>query len=178
MVELGLPARTSPLMDLKKKYGTILPGQGIGGVVLGMSRKEVEGVMGVPEEVSRTDFGDGSDSTSLDYPSLGLTFDFGSDQGYVLDLIRVECEDVQLFDRCLFDCSVEEVVLWFRENGEVSDSKPIDFVNDDGEHIVSYDFEGVGLTIWFVNNQLRAVQVGTLWADAHTPIFPWGSGRG
>ena len=50
-----------------KDHSNILPGEGIAGVVLGMSQKEVRAVLGNPSEMSTESFDDGTDWVSLDY---------------------------------------------------------------------------------------------------------------
>ena len=142
-------------------------------MILGMAKDEVVSIMGEPEDTSSTEFRDGSDSESLDYPSSGLTFDFGSEGNRVLDTVRIERRDIRLFDRCIAGISVQEALELFESHSELPDPNPLDFINDDGGRMRAYDFDGLGLVVWFLNDSLNVVQIGTLWEDDETPIYPW-----
>ena len=153
-----------------KTLDRILPGEGIAGVVLGMTQKEVRAVLGSPSEMSTDTFDDGSDWVSLDYESLGLSCGFSSDEDYVLDLVRVEREDMQLFGQKIRGLSSQEAVALFEANGEQPDGRPFEQNDDDGKKILTYDFEGVSL--WFVDDQLCMVQIAPRWRDDDTQILP------
>ncbi len=153
-----------------KDDARILPGEGISGVVLGMKQADVRGVLGNPQEMSTDKFDDGSDWVSLDYEDLGLSFGFSSDDDYVLDLIRVERTDMQLFGREIVDLSSKEGLALFAANGEQPEGEPFQQVDEGGDTIRTYDFDGV--SIWFVNDQLRMVQIAPRWRDDDTQVFP------
>lgn len=150
----------------------ILPGKGIEGVTLGMSQREVRAVMGDPEEVRKEAFPDDSDSVCLDYPTLGLAFDFGSTYNYVLETVRVEREDVQLFEERIFGNSSEDFLAFLSSKSGTPFTKPIDLLDEEGDRIVSYEVDALGLAVWFVNDALRTIQVSPLWEDECTPLFP------
>ena len=149
---------------------TILPGQGIAGVVLGMSQTEVRAVLGNPSEMSTDNFDDGSDWVSLDYEEKGLSCGFSSDENYVLDLIRVEHADMQLFGREISGLTPEEGVALFAANDEEPDGLPFEQEDEAGVTFLTYDFDGV--SIWFVDDRLRMVQIAPRWREDDTPIFP------
>jgi hypothetical protein len=153
-------------------YGTILPGQGIAEVRFGMTPSAVKRIVGEPEEMLEDDFEDGTESHSYVYSSLGLVFDFGSEDGYVLDTIRIERDDIRLFDRVLTGMSADEVVGLFRANGEEVDEEAFCFEDDDGNEGEVLEFEGVGVSVWCVNGEVTSVQISHLWADDETPIYP------
>lgn len=158
-------------------FSTILPGVGVAGIRLGMTRDQVRAIMGEPAEISTDDFPDDSESITLNYPDHGLSFDFGSDNDYVLDTIRTERSDIRLFDQCIGGLSVEAALSLFESRSHFPDPDPLAFADDDGNRVEAHDFDGLSLTLWFVNGALDAVQIGTFWKDDDTPVFPALSGR-
>ena len=148
----------------------ILPGDGIAGAILGMSQEEVRAALGNPSEMSTETFDDGTDWVNLDYEKLGLSFGFSSDEGYVLDLIRVERDDMELFGQQIGGLSCEEVMALFESNGEEPDGIPLEQTDDEGQNILTCDFEGV--SVWFLNDALCMVQITPRWRDDDTQIFP------
>lgn len=183
----GLPTKYSPLGLMGSKaamifdgedpqmssLSSILPGKGITGVVLGMTQTEVRAVLGNPSEMSTDTFDDGSDWISLDYEDQGLSCGFSSDDNYVLDLIRVERPDMQLFGREIAGLTSEEGVALFAANGEEPESLPFEQEDEAGVTYLTYDFDGV--SIWFVDDRLCMVQIAPRWRDDDTPIFPHSS---
>ncbi|MCH1507301.1 MAG: hypothetical protein L7V86_27255 [Verrucomicrobiales bacterium] len=157
-----------------KDHSNILPGEGIAGVVLGMSQKEVRAVLGNPSEMSTESFDDGTDWVSLDYEKDGLSCGFSSDEDYVLDLIRVEHLDMQLFKQKIEGLSFEETVALFEANGEQPDGLPVEQTDDEGRTILTCDFDGV--SVWFMNDALCMVQIAPRWRDDDTQIFPHRTG--
>jgi hypothetical protein len=71
--------------------------------------------------------------------------------------------------------TVVEALALFEANSEIPDldTPPLDYENDDGDRVCAYDFDGLGLTVWFLNDALNVVQIGTLWENNDTPIYPW-----
>ena len=159
-------------MNPTDDFGTILPGTGVANLRLGMTKDQVRAIMGKPESITTDDFPDDSESISLHYPAQGLSFDFGSDNKYVLDTIRSERPDIRLFDRVLSGLSVKDALSLFEAQSHLPESDPLAFTDDDGSQVRAYDFDSLSLTLWFVNDALDAVQIGTFWADEDTPLFP------
>ena len=158
--------------SVPKNLDRILPGKGIEGVTLGMSQREVRLVMGEPEELREEGFVDDSDSVSLEYPTQGVYFDFSSTYNFVLETVRVERESMRLFDEMVCGLSQESFLATLKSNSDASCTKPIDFLDDRENRIVSYEMDALGLAVWFVNDDLRTVQVSPLWEDDDTPVFP------
>ena len=156
-----------------KKYGTVLPGTGIEDVILGMSRSDVKKVTGKPEAIFRDGFPDGSVCETFEYPSLGLSFNFGSENNYCLDTVRIERPDIQLFGRCIFGLTVQEGLALFESHSATPDSDSLNFIDDDGNQVSSYDFDPLALAVWFLNDSLNVVQISPFWKDEDTQIFPW-----
>lgn len=156
-----------------KKYGTILPGTGIGDVILGMSKSDVQKAMGEPDEIIRDGFPDGSDYETFEYPSHGLSFDFGSENNYCLDTIRIERSDIQLFDRCITGLAIQECLALFESHSAPPEPDSLSYIDDNKDQISAYDFDSLALAVWFLNDSLNVVQVSPFWKDEETQIFPW-----
>jgi hypothetical protein len=158
---------------MKKNYGTISVGKGIEGITLGMSRSEVKAVLGEPEESFTDDYEDGTSSETFDYPALEFSLDFGSEDDFVLNTVRLYRKDIRIFDKDIVGLSVEEALALFAENSQLPEEDTFEFTDDDGVEVVSHEFEGLGLTVWFSDDYLDCVQISTLWEDDDTPIYPW-----
>lgn len=157
-----------------KDYSTILPGKGIEGITLGMSREEVISVLGEPEDTFMDEFEDESDSETFDYSSVEMSFDFGSEDGYKLNTVRSYRKDIRLFDQCIVGLSVDKALALFAKHSHEPEEEVFEFTDDDGVDVISLEFDSLGLTVWFSNDSLDCVQIGTFWEDDETPIYPWG----
>ena len=105
---------------MKKNFGTILVGKGIEGITLGMSRSDVKAVLGEPEDCFTDEYEDGTTSETFDYPELEFSLDFGSDDDFVLDTVRLYRKDIRIFDKDIVGMSIEKALALFAEHSQAA----------------------------------------------------------
>jgi hypothetical protein len=149
----------------------IIPGKGVGNVLLGMKASEVEKILGTPDDKEVLEYDDGENSITLYYFDLQIDLTFESDDDDRLSFISVENEKFSIAGKVKIGQSKEEVknhckALSYSEP-ELEDMSSDDVPN---QELLSFDNENINF--WFTDNELDEIQIGPFWKDDETPIWP------
>jgi len=149
----------------------IIPGVGVGPLVLGMNRDQVREVMGEPDsEETEKDPDDGVTTVSWQYRQGRIEADFSSDDDYRLGTITVSDPSVVLRGALLIGLSEEE----FLRVAEEADIGPIE-LDDEFEDIDARDFawEDKNVTFWVSDGVLENMSVMPQYdASGEVPQWP------
>ena len=149
----------------------ILPGIGYRGLVLGMTRDEVRGLLGEPTKEDTEQHDDKSKTVSWSFPDGSLEIDFCSDDDYKLGAITVADPDATVQGALLIGLTEKEFLAAAKKAGvgpieledEFKDIDARDFAWDDGN-----------LTFWVSDGVLENVTVMPLY-DKTGEIPQWPS---
>jgi hypothetical protein len=149
----------------------IIPGKGVGNILLGMTSAKIEEILGAPDDKEIFEYDDGETSCTYYYFDLDLDLTFESDDDDKLSFISVENEKFSLLNRIKIGQNKEEVIghaksLNFCEP-ELEDLSSEDSPN---QELLSYDLQNINF--WFTDNRLDEIQFGPFWEDDETPIWP------
>jgi hypothetical protein len=149
----------------------IIPGKGIGNILLGMKIADVEKILGKPDDKEVIEYDDGENSCTLYYFDLQVDLTFESDDDDRLSFISIENEQFSIGGKVKVGQSIDEVknlckTLNFGEP-ELEDMSSDDAPN---QKLLSYDDENINF--WFTDNSLDEIQIGPYWKDDETPIWP------
>jgi len=149
----------------------IIPGKGIGNILLGMKIADVEKILGKPDDKEVIEYDDGENSCTLYYFDLQIDLTFESDDDDRLSFISIENEQFSIENKVKVGQSIDEVkslckTLSFSEP-ELEDMSSDDAPN---QKLLSYDNENINF--WFTDNSLDEIQIGPYWKDDETPIWP------
>jgi hypothetical protein len=149
----------------------IFPGKGIGNIRLGMTKAEVEKILGSPDDQEVIEYEDDESSCTFYYFDLEIDLTFESEDDDRLCFISVENEKFSLEDKIRIGQNKEEVIKYCKElkysEPELEDLSSEDIPN---QELLSLDNENINF--WFTDNCLDEIQIGTFWKDDETPIWP------
>jgi hypothetical protein len=149
----------------------IIPGKGIGDILLGMKIADVEKILGKPDDKEVVEYEDGENSCTLYYFDLQVDLTFESDDEDRLSFISVENEQFSIEGKIKVGQSKEEVKNHCKALG-FSEPELEDMSSDDvpNQELLSLDHENINF--WFTDDQLDEIQIGPFWEDDETPIWP------
>jgi hypothetical protein len=149
----------------------IIPGKGVGNILLGMKMDDVEKILGKPDDKEVIEYDDGEKSCTLYYNDLMADFTFESDDDYRLSFISVENEEFNIAGKIKVGLSKDEVIK-ICKSLNYSEPELENMSNEDiaDQELLSYDKEN--LNFWFTDNTLDEIQIGPFWQDEDTPIWP------
>jgi len=149
----------------------IIPGKGVGNILLGMRRKDVEKILGQPDDKEEITYDDGETSCTYYYFDLQMDLTFESDDDDRLSFISVEGENFNLMDKIKIGESKEKVIQHCKE---LSFSLPEeeDMSSDDVPNQILVALDNENINFWFTDNKLDEIQIGPFWQDDDTPIWP------
>jgi hypothetical protein len=149
----------------------IIPGKGIGNILLGMKIADVEKILGQPDDKEVIEYDDGENSCTLYYFDLQVDLTFESDDDDRLSFISVENEQFSLEEKIKIGQSKEEVKSLCKtlnySQPELEDMSSDEIPN---QELLSYDNENINF--WFTDDKLDEIQIGPFWKDDETPIWP------
>ena len=149
----------------------IIPGRGVGDVLLGMNREQVEKILGKPDEMEEVDYDDGESAITWFYYDLQIDLNFESEDDNRLSFISVENEEFSVGDKLKVGQSKEAALAACKELGF---SKP-DVENFSSDDVPNQELAGLekeNLNLWFTDGTLDEIQFGPFWKDDETPIWP------
>lgn len=157
---------------MSKQHTSIVPGIGLGDITFGMSREEVEQLLGTPQAKTVTSYDDSGEdlSDSWEYHELRLDLSFEEEEDWRLSIISASSEDYTLEGKELIGLEMEELLP------ELAELQINDLVVEDleGEHPESQliSSEATGMNFWLNKGILEEIQWGPLFLDEHTIDWP------
>lgn len=149
----------------------IILGKGIGNVLLGMKKEQVEEILGQPDDMEKIDYDDGENSLTYYYYDLAVDLTFESDDDDCLSFISIENEDFSIEGKIKVGQTKEAVLAACKElsysEPEIEDISSEDIPN---QELIALDNENVNF--WFTDGILDEIQIGPFWKDDETPIWP------
>lgn len=149
----------------------ITPGRGVGEILLGMTRNQVEQLIGKPDEIEETDYDDGGSAITWFYYDLQFDLNFESEDDMRLSFISVENEDCLLSGKIKAGMDKQAVLDACAELG-FSAPDIEDFSSDDAPNQELVGLEKENINLWFTDGKLDEIQFGPFWEDDETPIWP------
>jgi hypothetical protein len=149
----------------------IIPGKGIGNILLGMKIADVESILGKPDDKDVMEYDDGEKSCTLSYSDLQVDFTFESDDDDKLSFISIESDKFSIEDKIKIGQSKEKVRELCKAL-KYSEPELEDVSSDDlpDQELLSLDAENINF--WFTNDELDEIQIGPFWKDDETPLWP------
>jgi hypothetical protein len=141
----------------------IIPHAGIERIKLGANRTEIIGSVGEPAERDIQTYPDGTSTEYLEYPDLGLSLGFTSEDGDRLGTITVRSRMATLDGRTIIGRPIEEIL---------SESPGVVLDDDFEENGQDYIDENRNLSIWVLEGLVNNVTVFPDWIDDDTPRWP------
>lgn len=135
-------------------------GKGLGKIKFGLTRDEVEELIGEPEEVEESDEEDEFEHEAWNYWEEGYSLYFDKEDDYRLSCIETANREVQLWDERIFEMSQDQLKTLFADHGiEGLEEEEM----EGGETRISYESEMIDL--YFDEDQLIAVNFGVFIDD-------------
>ncbi len=135
-------------------------GKGLGKIKFGLTRKEVETLIGEPEEVETSEEDDDFEHEAWNYWEEGYSLYFDKEDDYRLSCIETANREVQLWGERIFEMSPDQILQLFTDN-DLTD--PEEEEMEGGETRISFDKEMIDL--YFDEDQLIAVNFGVFIGD-------------
>jgi hypothetical protein len=149
----------------------IIPGRGVGNILLGMKMKDVENILGQPDDKEEITYDDGETSCTYYYYDLKMDLTFESDDDNRLSFISVEGEEFNLKGKIKIGETKENVIQYCRELA-FSLPEEEDMSSDDVPNQILVALDNENINFWFTDNKLDEIQLGPFWKDDDTPIWP------
>ncbi len=149
----------------------IVPGRGIGEILLGMTQEQVEKIVGKPDEIEEVDYDDGESAITWFYYDLQIDLNFESEDDLRLSFISVENENYALGGKIKVGMDKASVLAACKELN-LSDPEIEDFSSEDVPNQELIGLEKENLNLWFTDGRLDEIQFGPFWKDDETPIWP------
>ncbi len=155
---------------MTEKLKHIKSGQGLGNLLFGMLRAEVEKLIGPPDEkeINSHSLDIYDNHESWHYDELELSISFSEEENWRLDTISINSPYYLLYDTSLHGKSVLEI----RNQLEEWKVKDIEFedLGESNQKLLSS--EKLGMNFWFDNESLSEIQWGPLLLDNETIAWP------
>jgi hypothetical protein len=149
----------------------IIPGKGIGNILLGMQKNDVEKILGKPDNKEIVEYDEGDSSCTYYYYDMEIDLTFESDDDDRLSFISVENEKFSIGDKIKIGQSKDEVIQHCKDlNYSKPEYEKIESDDDINQELLALDKENINL--WFTDNHLDEIQIGPFWQDEETPIWP------
>ncbi|WP_462250114.1 hypothetical protein [Ekhidna sp.] len=158
---------------MEKEQVEILPGIGLGKLKFGMTRDEVQKILGKPNHQEVTHYGeDESDqSDAWEYHPLRLDLSFEEAEDWRLVIISVSSEDYTFKGSSLIGLDIDELMEELDLHG-ISDLEIEDMSSEDNpeQKLISSDL--LGLNFWLHKDILEEIQWGPQFIDDETIKWP------
>ncbi|HAM98156.1 MAG TPA: hypothetical protein DCQ26_06060 [Marinilabiliales bacterium] len=148
------------------KLEAIEIGVGIGPLRFGMTREEVNSLLGEADEVEYIEATTEDEESSIiwHYDELEVSLSFADEPDWMLVAIATSSEDVQLAGKKVIGSNKESVLKLVAEFG-LGDADEEDITDEDGiPTTVVYLYESA-MNLWFENNELTEIQWGAIWDE-------------
>jgi len=135
-------------------------GKGLGKIKFGLTMKEVETLIGEPEEIEDSEEDDEFEHQAWNYWEEGYSLYFDKEDDYRLSCIETANREVQLWGERIFEMSPNQILQLFADN-DMND--PEEEEMEGGETRISFEKEMIDL--YFDDEQLIAVNFGVFIGD-------------
>ncbi|NQZ79093.1 MAG: hypothetical protein HRT61_23690 [Ekhidna sp.] len=158
---------------MSKNEIEIKPGIGLGKIKFGMSREEVESILGPASHKEFTYFDEDEQdkSDAWEYHPLRLDLSFEEAEGYRLMIIGVSSEDYLLQGSSLIGLSTEELMEELELLG-FTDLEIEDLSTEDEPDQKLLSSESNAVNFWLQSDILEEIQWGTQFSDDETIRWP------
>lgn len=143
-------------------------GIGIAGIKFGMSKAEVEGILGKPNDVEKELYGEDEEAMleSWHYDEKDLSVGFDEDEDWKLITVAVSEESYTLKGKQVIGLSLEKMIDTLNSVG-IDDLE----LEEDEEISVLYA-DNLSMKVWLENKVVTEVQWGPLFKDEDTIDWP------
>lgn len=151
----------------------IIIGQGLGEIKFGMTKDEVEKILGKADEIEKYSYTDNDENKteSWHYDELEVSFSFDEEDDFELGAISVT-SDKFLFNGEKLIGKTEEEVLNFITSIYPEDIKHEFTTYEDDPDRVLVSFEDLSFSLWFMNGVLEEIEWAVLWDEDEMQIWP------
>lgn len=154
-----------------KEKNHLLLGKGIGEIVFGMSRNDIENILGKPDEVESIRYSDDERSVTWYYYDKALDFTFDSTDDYKLSYITTDSNEYHIEKKIKVGLKYDEL-LDFIEELELGLYDIEDMSSEDLQHQLLISFDSKSLNLWFDNKVLTEIQFGPFYDEDDKPQWP------
>lgn len=158
-------------MDIKEMKD-IKPGEGLGIIKFGMTRAQVQALLGEPDDMDAyadPDLDYASESWHYDELEVSLTFD--EDVDWKLVTIAVSSPDYELHNKKLIGLSTEALLEAVKDL-ELGEYETEDWSSEEVPDHKLISFPGPQLNFWLEDGELTEIQWGLLFSDEETVRWP------
>ncbi|MFK7953205.1 MAG: hypothetical protein AB8B73_10190 [Ekhidna sp.] len=159
---------------MEKTHIAIKPGIGLGDIKLGMSREEIESILGKPEFQEITSFEDEGEtfqSDSWEYHGLRMDLTFEEAEKWRLVIISVSSDDYLLLDKKLIGSDMEELMNELSELN-INDIEVEDLSTDDNPDFMLVSSEEHAINFWLPDNVVEEIQIAPRINEDNTIAWP------
>ncbi len=158
---------------MEKKHIDIKVGAGLGDIKFGMSRDEIEAILGVPDAKETTSYSEDENelSDSWEYHGLRIDLSFEEAEDWRLSIISISSDDYVLDGKQLIGSDMEELMSELTLL-DINDVEIEDLSTEDHPDHILVSSEEKGINFWLSENVVEEIQWGPLFADDDTIIWP------
>ena len=151
-----------------ENYNVITPGQGISKLKFGLSKSQVEDLLGEPDEIEPIEDEDGLEYWH--YDTMGMSLVFDPIENMRLTTIVSAHEDVSLFGEKIINMGRDRLIELLHKKG----MKDLFFTEDfeDGSRIETVESIEKEMLCWLSDGQVTEVQFGPFFVDEDTVSWP------
>ncbi len=153
---------------------TIEGGQGLGELKFGFTRKEVESLLGKPDEIESFSFSEEDEEDLTEnwhYDSLELSLSFAESDDWRLGTLAITSTQYQMKGFSPIGLSKDELEQKLEELG-VDDLEYDDWSPEENPVHELMASDSLGINFWFDDDKLSEVQWAPLFLDEDTLIWP------
>ena len=158
---------------MEKQHIDIIPGVGLGEVKFGMSRKEVESILGKPnhQQITSYDGNEEDQNDAWEFHPLRLDLSFEEAEDWRLMIISVSSEDYLFKGSSLIGLSLDELIEELEILG-LKDLEIEDMSTEENPDQKLISSEELALNFWLYENILEEIQWGPQFVDDNTIHWP------
>ena len=156
---------------MKKELQNIISGIGLGHIKFGISREQIEVLLGEPDEVEETDLGEESLSETWHYDELEVSMSFDQDEDWKLVAISVSSDFYEFEGLKLIGLTTTDFLAQLQEIG-VEDVELEDSMTEDKVLFEHYYSEDKAMSFWLEDGVVADVQWTIVFVDENTIDWP------
>lgn len=156
---------------MKKGIQNIISGVGLGDLKFGLSKAQVEAIMGEPEEVETSDAEDEAKSETWHYDKQYLSMSFDEEEDWKLVAISVSSDFYEFEGEKLIGLKKSDLLSKLSEIG-VEDLVLEDTITEGDVLLESYFSDEKSMSFWLEDGAVADVQWTILFIDEDTIDWP------